>query len=107
MKDLNEKALAALACPVSFSDFFGEDSVYFSIFADKSTKTIFNQHEQNNHKPYRHRPDGIVAGLLQFLRSTHFDNSHQLIDAITQEVEKHRNGAEPNDDLTIMCMKLA
>ena len=45
--------------------------------------------------------------LLQFLRSTHFDNSHQLIDAITQEVEKHRNGAEPNDDLTIMCMKLA
>ena len=45
--------------------------------------------------------------LLQFLRSTHFDNSHQLIDAITQEVERHRNGAEPNDDLTIMCMELA
>lgn len=22
------------------------------------------------------------------------------------EVEKHRNGAEPNDDLTMMCIKL-
>ena len=45
--------------------------------------------------------------LLQFLRNTHFDNTHQLIDAITEEVERHRNGAEPNDDLTIMCMRLA
>jgi hypothetical protein len=25
---------------------------------------------------------------------------------MTLEVERHRNGAEPNDDLTMMCIKL-
>lgn len=44
--------------------------------------------------------------LLQFLRNTQFENAQQLIDAITKEVETHRNGAEPNDDLTVMCMRL-
>lgn len=44
--------------------------------------------------------------LLQFLRNTKFENAQQLIDAITKEVETHRNGAEPNDDLTVMCMRL-
>ena len=42
--------------------------------------------------------------LLQFLRNTQFENAQQLIDAITKEVETHRNGAEPNDDLTMMCV---
>lgn len=44
--------------------------------------------------------------LLQFLRNTQFENAQHLIDAITKEVETHRNGAEPNDDLTVMCMRL-
>jgi serine phosphatase RsbU (regulator of sigma subunit) len=44
--------------------------------------------------------------LLQFLRNTQFENAQQFIDAITKEVETHRNGAEPNDDLTVMCMRL-
>lgn len=44
--------------------------------------------------------------LLQFLRNTQFENAQQLIDVITKEVETHRNGAEPNDDLTVMCMRL-
>lgn len=44
--------------------------------------------------------------LPQFLRNTQFENAQQLIDAITKEVETHRNGAEPNDDLTVMCMRL-
>ena len=44
--------------------------------------------------------------LLDILRHTHFNSAKQVIEAMTREVERHRNGAEPNDDLTMMCMKL-
>lgn len=30
----------------------------------------------------------------------------QIIDAFSQSVESHRNGAEPNDDLTMLAIKL-
>lgn len=29
----------------------------------------------------------------------------QVIETLQAEVENHRNGAEPNDDLTIMCLR--
>ena len=45
--------------------------------------------------------------LLHWLRHTPFENGRQLGDMLSKEVERHRNGAEPNDDLTIMCMRLA
>ena len=32
--------------------------------------------------------------------------SHQVIDKLKEAVEQHRAGAEPNDDLTLMCLKL-
>ena len=44
--------------------------------------------------------------LLDVLRSQQFDNTQQEIDYLKAEVEKHRNGAEPNDDLTMMCIRL-
>jgi len=44
--------------------------------------------------------------LLDILRQTHLNSAQQVIEAMTREVERHRNGAEPNDDLTMMCMKL-
>ena len=44
--------------------------------------------------------------LLDILRQTHFDTSQQIIDALAVEVGKHRNGAEPNDDLTMMCIRV-
>ena len=44
--------------------------------------------------------------LLDVLRQTQFNSAKQVIEAMTREVERHRNGAEPNDDLTMMCMKL-
>ncbi|MBQ6201506.1 MAG: SpoIIE family protein phosphatase [Prevotella sp.] len=42
--------------------------------------------------------------MLDILRHTHFDSARQVIEAITAEVEKHRNGAAPNDDLTLLCL---
>ena len=44
--------------------------------------------------------------LLEFLRNTHFDTVQQVIEALKAEVETHRNGAEPNDDLTMMCLRV-
>ena len=44
--------------------------------------------------------------LLDILRTTHFDSAQQVIDKLKDEVERHRDGAEPNDDLTMMCVRL-
>lgn len=44
--------------------------------------------------------------LLDILRHTDFKDARQTIETLAAEVEKHRNGAEPNDDLTMMCIKL-
>ena len=45
--------------------------------------------------------------LLDILRTTHFDSAQQVIDTLKTEVERHRNGAEPNDDLTMMCIRVS
>ena len=44
--------------------------------------------------------------LLDILRNTHFDTTRQVIEALKAEVETHRNGAEPNDDLTMLCLRI-
>lgn len=44
--------------------------------------------------------------LLSILRDTHYDSSRQVIETLTAAVDKHRNGAEPNDDLTVMCIHI-
>ena len=44
--------------------------------------------------------------LLDILRHTHFDTAQQVIDTLKAEVEQHRDGAEPNDDLTMMCIRV-
>ncbi len=43
--------------------------------------------------------------LLEILDTMHFDNARQLIEYMRDAVEKHRNGALPNDDLTMMELK--
>ena len=45
--------------------------------------------------------------LLSILRNTHFESSQQVIETLAKEVEGHRNGAEPNDDLTMMCIRVS
>ena len=44
--------------------------------------------------------------LLSFLRNCSFESTRQVIEGITADVEKHRDGAEPNDDLTMMCLNV-
>ena len=42
--------------------------------------------------------------MLNFLRNCNYESAKQVIEAIAAEVEQHRQGAEPNDDLTMMCI---
>lgn len=44
--------------------------------------------------------------LLEILRTSTFESAQQVIDVLKAEVEQHRNGAEPNDDLTMMCIRV-
>ena len=44
--------------------------------------------------------------LLSILRTTHFDTAQQVIETLQAAVETHRHGAEPNDDLTMLCLKI-
>ena len=44
--------------------------------------------------------------LLEILRNLCFSSAQQIIESLGVEVEAHRNGAEPNDDLTMMCLNI-
>ena len=44
--------------------------------------------------------------LLELMADAQSLDSHQLIGMMKEAVEQHRNGAEPSDDLTLMCLKL-
>ena len=44
--------------------------------------------------------------LLELMADAVSLNSYQVIDMLKKAVEEHRAGAEPNDDLTLMCIKL-
>ncbi len=45
--------------------------------------------------------------LLDILRNTHFDTAQQVIETLAADVEAHRKGAEPNDDLTMLCLRVS
>ena len=42
--------------------------------------------------------------LLALLRQTHFASAQQVIETMADAVSLYREGAEPNDDLTMMCI---
>ncbi len=42
--------------------------------------------------------------LFNILLNTRFDSAHQMVETIRLAVEQYRNGAEPNDDLSMLCL---
>lgn len=44
--------------------------------------------------------------IINVLRFTPFENAKQVIDKMNELVEEHRNGAAPNDDLTMLCLSV-
>jgi serine phosphatase RsbU (regulator of sigma subunit) len=58
-----------------------------------------NEAENKEHKQFGDEH------MLDILRHTKFENARQVVEVLKAEVERHRNGAEANDDLTIMCIR--
>ena len=44
--------------------------------------------------------------MLEFLHHAHFKNAEELVETIKAEVERFRDGADPNDDMTMLCLKV-
>ncbi|MBR2244428.1 MAG: SpoIIE family protein phosphatase [Prevotella sp.] len=44
--------------------------------------------------------------LLEILHKTRYETAQQVIEVMEREVERHRNGALPNDDLTMLCLRV-
>jgi serine phosphatase RsbU (regulator of sigma subunit) len=44
--------------------------------------------------------------MLEVLRETRFTNAMQVVEMLKRQVEEHRAGADPNDDLTMICLKV-
>ena len=44
--------------------------------------------------------------MVELMTSAKDLDSHQVIDMLKEAVERHRDGAEPNDDLTLMSIRL-
>ena len=42
--------------------------------------------------------------LLDILGNTHFGSARQVVETLKTEVDAHRAGAEPNDDLSMFCL---
>ena len=44
--------------------------------------------------------------MLDILQKTDSEGARRLVESMAAEVERHRDGAEPNDDLTMMVIYL-
>ena len=44
--------------------------------------------------------------LLDILQHGHFKSAQEVVEHLAAEIEKHRNGADPNDDLTMLCLRV-
>ena len=44
--------------------------------------------------------------ILEILSDKSLDNAKKVVLRLMAEVDQHRNGAEPNDDLTMLCLRV-
>lgn len=44
--------------------------------------------------------------MLDILLHVHFKNASELVEMLKTEIERFRDGAEPNDDMTMLCLKV-
>ena len=44
--------------------------------------------------------------IIEILNDQSLDSAKKVVLRLMEEVNKHRNGAEPNDDLTMMCLMI-
>ena len=73
---------------------------------DISNRPMFVYSDGLNEAENRQQEQFTDERLLEILESTPFVSSKQTIELLASEVEKHRDGADPNDDLTMLCVKV-
>ena len=74
--------------------------------ADISNQPLFVYTDGLNEAENREQAQFSDERLLEILETTPFESSKQTIELLASEVEKHRDGADPNDDLTMLCVKV-
>ena len=74
--------------------------------ADISNQPLFVYTDGLNEAENREQVQFSDERLLEILETTPFESSKQTIELLASEVEKHRDGADPNDDLTMLCVKV-
>ena len=74
--------------------------------ADISNQPLFVYTDGLNEAENREQTQFSDERLLEILETTPFESSKQTIELLASEVEKHRDGADPNDDLTMLCIKV-
>ena len=73
---------------------------------DISNRPMFVYSDGLNEAENRQQEQFTDERLLEILETTPFESSKQTIELLASEVEKHRDGADPNDDLTMLCVKV-
>ena len=73
---------------------------------DISNQPLFIYTDGLNEAENKEQEQFTDERLLEILKDTPFESSRQTIELLKSEVEKHRDGAEPNDDLTMLCLKV-
>lgn len=74
--------------------------------ADISNSPLFVYTDGLNEAENRQQEQFTDERLLEIMEQTPFESCQQTIEMLRDAVEHHRDGAEPNDDLTMICVKV-
>ena len=74
--------------------------------ANISNSPLFVYTDGLNEAENRQQEQFTDERLLEILQTTPFESSQQTIELLREKVEAHRDGAEPNDDLTMLCVRV-
>ena len=73
--------------------------------ADITNRPLFVYTDGRNEAENRQQEQFTDEKLVEILQTKPFESSKKTVELLCEEVEKHRDGAEPNDDLTMLCVK--
>ena len=82
------------------TEFEGEE------ITDISNHPLFVYSDGLNEAENRQQEQFSDEKLLEVLQTTPFETCQKTIELLGKLVEEHRDGAEPNDDLTMLCVKV-
>jgi serine phosphatase RsbU (regulator of sigma subunit) len=81
-------------------DYVGE------VYQNVNGKTLFLYTDGLNEAENLNKEQLGEERMLQLLRACSKMTAKQTVEKLDNDVEKHRNGADPNDDLTMLCLRV-